>query len=281
MKTETVDKEKQEKEKKLDKKEKNKIPKEVSQEILKKIFRNILKAIGIMIYFVVLNLAYNTMKQERLIGDIKVFAGVFLLIGILIMEKAYKKDSGESAISAIELICLSLHTLSIMHVITLFKYDFRIYLLTSSYVFSIYYVLKAIIIYTKERKRYLNSLSDVSEIVKEDEPTKKEAKKRNIENVEENKEEKEIKPKNKGENNSKINKTSTDKNKETKNKKSKTTAKEKVSKEDNIKNKKTTSKEIKTKNTEKKETEKESKKEKIKKEKSKKEKPKKEVKVND
>lgn len=253
MKTETVDKEKQEKEKKLDKKEKPKIPKEVSQEILKKIFRNILKAIGIMIYFVVLNLAYNKMKQERLVGDIKVFAGVFLVIGILTMEKAYKKDSGENAISAIELICLSLHTLSIMHVITLFKYDFRIYLLTSSYVFSIYYVLKAIIIYTKERKRYLNSLSDISEIVKEDEPIKKEAKKRNNENVkvnnEQNEEEKEIeiKIKNESENKSKNKKTNTDKkkdnNKGKNTKKSKPTTKEKISKKEETTPKKAINKE--------------------------------------
>lgn len=155
-----------------------KIPKEVSQQILKKIVRNLLKAIGIMFYFIVLNLAYLNMKQERLVGDIKVFAGAFLVIGMLFLEKSYKKDDGSLAITGIEFLFLSLHSLSIMHVITLFKYDFRFYLLTSSYLFSIYYVLKAIILYTKERKEYLNSLSDISEIVKKEEPIKKEAKKR-------------------------------------------------------------------------------------------------------
>ena len=73
---------------------------------------------------------------------------------------------------------LSLHSLSIMHIITIYKYDFRFYLLTSSYIVSIYYVLKAIIFYTKGRREYLNSLSDISEIVKKDEPVVKEAKKR-------------------------------------------------------------------------------------------------------
>ncbi|MCI8759554.1 MAG: hypothetical protein HFJ34_00220 [Clostridia bacterium] len=162
-----------------------KIPKEVSQEILKKIVRNLLEAIGIMFYFILLNLAYLNMKQERLVGDIKVFAGAFLVIGMLFLEKSYKKDNGSLAITGIEFLFLSLHSLSIMHVITLFKYDFRFYLLTSSYLFSIYYVLKAIILYTKERKEYLNSLSDISEIVKKEEPIKREAKKRKEELEEE------------------------------------------------------------------------------------------------
>lgn len=169
-------------------KRKKKIPKEISQQILKKIFGSLLRAIGIMLYFVVLNLAYSTMKQERLIGDIEVFAGVFLVVGIVLLEMAYKKDDGAIAISGVECLVLSLHSLSIMHVITLFKYDFRYYLLASSYVFSIYYVLKAIVLYTKGRREYLSSLSDISEIVKKDEPVVKEAKKRNIEEKQENKE---------------------------------------------------------------------------------------------
>lgn len=157
---------------------KGKIPKEISQEIIKKIFTNLLKAIGIMFYFMILNLAYSKMQQERLMGDIKVFAGAFLVTGIIFLEIAYKKDKGDIAITGIEFLGLSLHSLSIMHIITLFKYDFRVYLLASSYIFSIYYVLKSIILYTKGRKDYLNSLSDISEIVKKEEPIKREAKKR-------------------------------------------------------------------------------------------------------
>ena len=186
-------KEDKKKEKKEEKKKE--IPKEISQEILKKIFGNLLRAVGIMAYFILLNLAHSTMRQERLVGDIEVFAGTFLIVGIIFLEKAYHRDNTSIGIIGIEFLFLSLHSLSIMHVITLFKYDFRIYLLTSSYLFAIYYVLKAIILYTKGRKDYLDSLSDISEIVKKDEPIKKEAKKRkeeireNIDEEEEKKEE--------------------------------------------------------------------------------------------
>ena len=144
---------------------------------MKTIFRNLLKAIGIMAYFVILNIAYVRMNVDRLMNDIEIFAGTFLVFGLIMLEIAYKKDSGKTAISGIELLVLSMHSLSIKHVITFYQYDFRFYLLTSSYVFAIYYVLKSTIIYTKEKRKYLKNLSDISEIVKE-EPIKKEAKKR-------------------------------------------------------------------------------------------------------
>lgn len=178
MEKELVEEEKVKDLEKDDKKAK-KLPKEISQEILKKMFKDLLKAVCIMLYFIILNLAYSTIKQERLVGDIEIFAGAFLVVGIVFLERAYKKDSGSIALTGIEFLVLSLHSLSIMHIITLFKYDFRFYLLTSSYIFSIYYVLKAILLYTKGRKAYLDSLSDISEIVKKEEPIKKEAKKRN------------------------------------------------------------------------------------------------------
>ena len=171
--------------------QKRKMPKEISHEITKKIFHNILRAISIMAYFIILNLAYINMPQERLIGDIKVFATVFMGVGIYILEKAYKKDSGQTAVTAIEVLCLSIHTLSIMHIITFYKYDFRLYLLTSSYIVGIYYVLKSIIIYTRARKEYLNSLSDIADIVKKEEPLKKEAKKREEKEVKQKQVEKE------------------------------------------------------------------------------------------
>lgn len=144
---------------------------------MKTVFRNLLKAIGIMAYFVILNIAYVRMNADRLMNDIEIFAGAFLVFGLIMLEIAYKKDSGKTAISGIELLVLSMHSLSIKHVIAFYEYDFRFYLLTSSYVFAIYYVLKSIIIYTKEKRKYLKNLSDISEIVKE-EPIKKEAKKR-------------------------------------------------------------------------------------------------------
>ena len=146
---------------------------------MKKIEKNLSRALCIIIYFIILFFTYTRMNLDRLAQDIQVFSGAFLVLGILALEKAYKKDSGEVAIIGIELLALSIHSLSIMHMITLLKYDFKSYMLISSGIVVIYYVLKVIIIYTKDKKEYLKGLSDISKIVKEDEPIKKEAKKRN------------------------------------------------------------------------------------------------------
>ena len=155
---------------------------------MKKILKNLLISIGIISYFMILVFAYTRMNTERLANDIKVFAGAFLVIGILVLEKAYKKDSGKIAIIGIELLVLSFHSLSIMHMINIFKCDFNFYLIISSAVAAGYYVLKGIVTYTKDRKEYLRGLSDISEIVKEDEPIKKEARKRNTQKQEKVKE---------------------------------------------------------------------------------------------
>ena len=154
-----------------------KLPKDISQEIVGKIFQNLLIAIAIMLYFITLNIAFAKMKEERLLGDIEVFAGTFLVIGIVILERSYKKDDGYNAIYGIEMLVMSAHTLSIMHVLNLFKFDFQLYILTSEYLFALYYVFKATILYTIGKKEYLDQFSDISEIVR-DEPQKKEAKKR-------------------------------------------------------------------------------------------------------
>lgn len=175
---------------------------------MKKIGKNLLIAIGIIIYFFILIFAYTRMNTERLSKDIQVFAGAFLIVGLFTLEKAYKKDSGKIAITGIELLVLSFHSVSIMHMTNLFKCDFKSYLLISSCVITIYYVLKAIVIYTKNKKEYLKGLSDISEIVKEDEPVKKEAKKRNTKKEKSKKENEKEEQKNKkkeadGEKNSK------------------------------------------------------------------------------
>ena len=149
----------------------------------KQIFKQIIIAISIMLYFIIINYAYEQMKTDRLINDIKIFSGAFLVLGIYFLEKAYKNEKLNSLIYSIESFVLSAHSLSILYVITRFNFDFRLYLLTSSYIFSIYYILKSIVIYTKGERQYLKSLSDIPEIVKKEKPVvKKATKKRNNKN---------------------------------------------------------------------------------------------------
>ena len=183
------------KQKSKEKKSEN-ISKEFSNELTMKIFRNILLAILVILYLIVLGFANERMQQERFIGDIKVFAGTFLILGILFFEQAYKRESGYRAITGIEMTVLSAYTLSAMHIISKFEYDFATYVKNTMYVIAVYYIIKCLIIYTNEKKKSVEKYNDISEIIK-DEPQKKEAKKRkNIKTVQTKKNEKSSKKNN-------------------------------------------------------------------------------------
>ena len=150
---------------------------ENEKKISANVFKNILLAVIVMLYFILINFLYYRINENVMIIVLKSLSGIILMLGIIIMEIAYKKDSGIIGINSIELLVLSGFTLSIEHVVEAKKLDFPNYILVSSYIFSIYYILKAIVIYTKEKKEKLKSLSDIKEIV-DIKPTKKEAEKK-------------------------------------------------------------------------------------------------------
>ena len=155
---------------------KKKVPKQVSQEILKKIFKNLILAIVVMAYFIACNILYTRLNLDNMELITKAISGVFLIASIILLELAYKRDSGTLTITAIELLILATHAMFIHHIITIYQFDYQTYILTSSYLFAIYYVLKSIIIYTRARMKYVGSLSDISEIVKEERIIKEENK---------------------------------------------------------------------------------------------------------
>ena len=151
--------------------------------IRKKIFSNILMAIGIMVYFIVINFAYIRLDEKKLINGLKLVSILILFLSIIIFEIAYHKDSGKIAINGIEMLMLAIHTLTIWNVVNKIDISFQTYILFSTYAFAIYYVLKSMLIYTREKRKYVKGLSDIHEIVSKD-PIKKEAKKRkNKENI--------------------------------------------------------------------------------------------------
>ena len=148
--------------------EKIKMPKEAKEKIYSKLTKNFLIAIGIFIYILFLNLGYIKLEESVFRTDLKVFAVSLILFTIWVFEKAYKKDSGEITVYGIELLVLSLITLYMPYVYyyqgEVVKFIFE----TSAVYISLYYIIKCVIIYRKEIKKYKNSLSDVKEITQEE-----------------------------------------------------------------------------------------------------------------
>lgn len=151
--------------------------KENNKIIRKKVFENLIIAIAIMLYFILINFSYLRMEEAMLLNGIKIASLIVLFLSITIFEIAYHKDNGKIAINGIEILILAFHTLTIWHIVNKMNISFETYILFSTYAFAIYYILKSILIYTNEKRKYLKSLSDIHEIVNK-EPIKKEAKKR-------------------------------------------------------------------------------------------------------
>lgn len=152
--------------------------KEVSEKYMKKIYLNVLKAIIIVLYFFVLNVACENVNPQYLEKGIELCTMILLFISIFIFEWAYRKDNDDLAIQGIEILILSAYTLTSQHITKKFDFPLKNYLLVASYIFAIYFILKCIVVYTKGRKEMAENLSDIKEIVQKDEPVKKEATKK-------------------------------------------------------------------------------------------------------
>ena len=157
--------------------------KEVSEKYMKKIYLNVLKAIIIVLYFFVLNVACENVNPQYLEKGIELCTMILLFISIFIFEWAYRKDDDDLAIQGIEILILSAYTLTSQHITKKFDFPLKNYLLVASYIFAIYFILKCIVVYTKGRKEMAENLSDIKEIVQKDEPVKKEATKKKKEDV--------------------------------------------------------------------------------------------------
>lgn len=226
------------------------LPKEEKNKIYGKIFYNLLLALGVLIYFIFLNLGYLKLEDNVFKNDLKVFAVMLLGFTIYFIEKAYKTDRGTYLIHSIELLVLSIITLYMPYVYFYHNTVAQFLFTTSSVYLAIYYTIKSICIYIIYKHRYIHKISDVKEIVKEDKPDylDEESKKIVEEKVTMAKKEKEIKEEEEKE---KRNKAKKEKS-EVKSKKSNSKVKKKeVNKKDNTKKENKVKKEEKTNNTEK------------------------------
>lgn len=121
----------------------------------------------VMLYFIFLILGFYNIEQSVYQTDLKVFSMCILLIAIILLESAYKKDSGKLAMFGIETIVIAIITLGLIYINIMFSAMYINIILIISYVLAIYYVLKSIILYIRGRKKYF--VDDIKEIINTDE----------------------------------------------------------------------------------------------------------------
>lgn len=153
--------------------EKNPIMESTKKQILK----DGIIAILILLCFVGIFVVFSMLQDSIFSRTWQIITMAILFVSIIIFEIAYKKDNGIIAINGIEILVFACIALTLEYIKTRFGIDVKLFIIIAGCVYTVYYLLKVFIVYTSGRKKVLNSLSDIAEIVKEDEPKKKEAKK--------------------------------------------------------------------------------------------------------
>ena len=152
-----------------------KLPKENIEKIKKIIFINCLIEIILTIVFVIINLLHKYLEINLFSNIIKIF-NIFLIIAdIIVFEIGYRKDNINIWIYATELFLTSISVLVIPYINMyggisgISGIIYKNFFIIVPIMFLIYYIIKMIVSYIIEVKKYQNSLSDVKEIIKDDE----------------------------------------------------------------------------------------------------------------
>lgn len=148
---------------------KRKLTKEVKENMNKMIFINLNIAIAFMLIMIGINIAYLNVSSEKFILFIKLFSILSVFSSVLTFEIAYRKESVSKMFYGIELLVFSIIIMYIPYVYLHMPQMVKQILMLAPLYFSIYYVAKSIFINRKVTRDYINNLSDVKEIVKDEE----------------------------------------------------------------------------------------------------------------
>lgn len=153
---------------------KKKMPQEKENKLNKNLLENILMAIAITIYFISLIFGNGRLNPTSYISLLKIYTIFLGVLSIFIFEYSYKKESTKSMYTGIEILVLSIVTMFSIYICKVQENKYIFYLALFAYIFSIYYLIKDILIYKRTKKEYLKTLTDIEEITKKEKPQKSE-----------------------------------------------------------------------------------------------------------
>lgn len=142
------------------------LPKEEEDKIHKRMFENILIADILMAFLYLVSLGALNIETPVFLKDLKIFSLGFIIFTIILFEISYKRENGKLAINGLESFAFSICILFSTYIYTIYMKDFDLYISLISYTFAMYYVVKSIIISKRIKKQYVESLSDIEEIIK-------------------------------------------------------------------------------------------------------------------
>ena len=145
-----------------------KMPKDEKKKIYKKIFSNIVLGIVVTLYFIGIGIGFLNIEGPTFITDLKVFSLAILAIAIILFELAYGKDDDKTALYGIEMLFVAIISLVLIYICILHQDKFIAAANIVACVGVLYYLVKSISIYIREKMKWKKTISDVKEIVSEE-----------------------------------------------------------------------------------------------------------------
>ena len=149
--------------------QKRKLPQNIKENIKTNIFHNLLAAIIILTYLATINVMYYKFKTSVFENWMKYLALGLIIVTVIDIELAYRKDSKKLALIGIELLLCAILSLYIPYIYLHTTEYLRNCVMILPAIILIYYIFKSLIIFKKNQFVYQNNLSDVKEIVKDTE----------------------------------------------------------------------------------------------------------------
>ena len=137
--------------------------------IVKQSILNIFIAIIMVAFLVIILFGNKNIDKDILIQDLKFITICITSLGIILMERAYKKDSIAIAANAVEVIIFSIINLCIVYVIELKDLkSIRLLNIISiiSTAIALYYIVKTIVMSVRNTRLCKKKNNDIKEIVK-------------------------------------------------------------------------------------------------------------------
>ena len=143
-------------------------PKDEKKKIYKKEFANIILGIVVTLYFIGIGIGFLNIDGPTFITDLKVFSLSILAIAIILFEFAYGKDDDKTALYGVEMLFVAIMSLVLLYTCILHKDKFIAVANIVACIGVLYYLVKSISIYIREKLKWKKTISDVKEIVAEE-----------------------------------------------------------------------------------------------------------------
>ena len=145
-----------------------KMPKDEKKKIYKKVFSNIILGIVVTLYFIGIGIGFLNIDGPTFITDLKVFSLSILAIAIILFEFVYGKDDDKTALYGVEMLFVAIMSLVLLYTCILHKDKFIAVANIVACIGVLYYLVKSISIYIREKLKWKKTISDVKEIVAEE-----------------------------------------------------------------------------------------------------------------